>query len=255
MDLFKTYQDIFNSKTGFENFSLDNQIKKLKEMDLYLPATQSFFLLINSAEFSYHFVSKNFEAITGFSKKEMLSKGAEFWLSHWNPTDLKNWLEGSRQMMEFTINNIDITDRKKLIYSYNFRVNKANGTTLQILSHLSPINFDKTGKPVMGIAHYTVLESDENPSTIITIKKLNDDNRYETVFYKNFTQDKLIDQLSKRELEILKNLVEGLTSKEIGEKLFLSPHTVDGHRRNILKKLDYDSTGELIQFCKSHRFF
>lgn len=43
--------------------------------------------------------------------------------------------------------------------------------------------------------------------------------------------------LSDREREILQHLTEGLTKKQIAEALFLSPHTIDGHVRNIYAKL------------------
>lgn len=46
--------------------------------------------------------------------------------------------------------------------------------------------------------------------------------------------------LSEREYEIMQLVEHGKTSKEIGEILFISKHTVDTHRRNILKKTSSD---------------
>jgi len=53
--------------------------------------------------------------------------------------------------------------------------------------------------------------------------------------------------LSDRELEIIRLIVVGNTSKEIGEVLFISPHTVQTHRKNILRKLDLHSGADLIR--------
>ena len=53
--------------------------------------------------------------------------------------------------------------------------------------------------------------------------------------------------LSKREIEIVKCLAEGLNSKQVGEKLFISQQTVRTHRRNIMHKLHVKTTGELIR--------
>jgi DNA-binding NarL/FixJ family response regulator len=47
--------------------------------------------------------------------------------------------------------------------------------------------------------------------------------------------------LSPREKEILRLLVDGLTKKEIAEKLFLSFHTIDNHLRNMYGKLQVQS--------------
>lgn len=52
--------------------------------------------------------------------------------------------------------------------------------------------------------------------------------------------------ITPRELEILDLLSRGLNSKEIAEKLFISPHTVEYHRRQMLKKTDSRNIAELI---------
>lgn len=52
--------------------------------------------------------------------------------------------------------------------------------------------------------------------------------------------------LSEREKEILSLLVEGLSKKQIAEKIFLSHHTVDSHIRNIYVKLEVHSKGSAI---------
>lgn len=59
--------------------------------------------------------------------------------------------------------------------------------------------------------------------------------------------------LTKRELEILKLIVEGLTSKEIAEKLFISLFTAQKHRKNLLSKLGVHGTAELVRFTMENR--
>lgn len=55
--------------------------------------------------------------------------------------------------------------------------------------------------------------------------------------------------ITKREREILHLLVEGLTSSEIAERLFISPRTVDKHRTNLLKKLGLKNTPSLVRYA------
>ncbi len=53
----------------------------------------------------------------------------------------------------------------------------------------------------------------------------------------NKTKKASSSELSKREKNIIRHVALGLTSKEIGEKLFISTHTVITHRKNITHKL------------------
>jgi two-component system, LuxR family, response regulator FixJ len=54
-------------------------------------------------------------------------------------------------------------------------------------------------------------------------------------------------QLSEREREVLGLIVEGLTNKEIGRALGLSPRTVETHRANLFGKLQAPSLAQLIR--------
>jgi len=59
--------------------------------------------------------------------------------------------------------------------------------------------------------------------------------------------------LSDRETEIVQMIAQGLSYKEIGEKLFISARTVEAHRNNILEKLNLKTVTELIHFAlKNH---
>lgn len=54
-------------------------------------------------------------------------------------------------------------------------------------------------------------------------------------------------QLTKREIEVLNDISDGLKSQEIAEKLFISERTVEAHRGNIMKKLQAKNMAELIK--------
>lgn len=55
--------------------------------------------------------------------------------------------------------------------------------------------------------------------------------------------------LTGREQEILQLIVDGLTSKQIAEKLYISPRTVDTHRANVMEKLELNNIAELVRFA------
>jgi len=55
--------------------------------------------------------------------------------------------------------------------------------------------------------------------------------------------------LSSREREVLQLIAEGLTSKEIGNRLHLAVRTIDSHRREISRKLDLHTVADLTKFA------
>lgn len=59
--------------------------------------------------------------------------------------------------------------------------------------------------------------------------------------------------LTKREIEILKMIAEEYTNHEIAEKLFISPRTVDTHRRNLILKLNVKNTAGLVKYAISQQ--
>jgi len=58
--------------------------------------------------------------------------------------------------------------------------------------------------------------------------------------------------LSEREIEVLKLFANGFTYKEIGEKLFISPRTVETHKNNILSKLNLVTLVDLVKYAIVH---
>jgi len=60
--------------------------------------------------------------------------------------------------------------------------------------------------------------------------------------------------LTRREKEILKFLQDGLTGPQIAEKLFLSPYTIETHRKNLMQKLNANTTQQLLNIAQKNKF-
>jgi FixJ family two-component response regulator len=61
-----------------------------------------------------------------------------------------------------------------------------------------------------------------------------------------------LEQLSARESDVLRGLLDGRTSKEIAKALDISPKTVDVHRANVMRKMGVDSSAELVRRVGRH---
>jgi DNA-binding CsgD family transcriptional regulator len=62
-------------------------------------------------------------------------------------------------------------------------------------------------------------------------------------------KDMAQDIISDREKDTLRLLAKGMESKEIGKELFISSHTVDNHRRNMIARTGARDTTALLQLC------
>jgi DNA-binding NarL/FixJ family response regulator len=76
----------------------------------------------------------------------------------------------------------------------------------------------------------------------------------ETLITDSYFADEFLKKynLTKREVEIIRHLAKGMSSKEICDVLHISNFTVDTHRRNILRKLNINNSVGVVNFAKQH---
>ncbi|MBN2349572.1 MAG: response regulator transcription factor [Bacteroidales bacterium] len=104
-----------------------------------------------------------------------------------------------------------------------------------------------TGKNDLVEAIYTLRNGHDYFSNSITSLLLNQYiHKIKTDEKRNVTD---INMLSLREVEILKLWGDGLTNKEIAEKLFISIRTVESHKNHIMQKLNMKTTVDVIKFA------
>ncbi|MEO9966611.1 MAG: LuxR C-terminal-related transcriptional regulator [Reichenbachiella sp.] len=242
------YSEIFESYQEFKGDFLESHISKLRELDKYMPHSSTFFCITNTTTRSFEYVSKNFHSCTGLDVNEMCEQGMTFWWERMHNDEMNLWLESLNDLMAFTMSKVDLHDRKKVSYTWNYRIKVADGSYRPLLQHTTPMYFDEEGKPVIGLAHYSILPMISSALPIqATAKMLNKNNEYETIFFKTYSQVKLIaDQITYRERDIIRLVSFGNSTQEIADKLFISANTVNSHRRNILKKTDCKNTSELV---------
>ncbi len=104
-----------------------------------------------------------------------------------------------------------------------------------------------------GIEGYLLKETELNEIKT-TIKGVVAGQKFYSPTLFDFKTESIVDgtlkeKLTLRELEVIKLVCDGLTSKKIADKLFLSAYTIDTHRKNIYSKLNIDNMGALIKMA------
>ena len=140
-------------------------------------------------------------------------------------------------------------DVTKVIINLEATVKKYSGEYSHFLQQTVCIETDSEGSPFLFLSYvYDITYLKKNGTANLVIKTPGEINWWNFNFDKNCLEP--VQPLSRQEKKILSLLAEGKSSKEIANQLFISPSTVDTHRRHLLEKTNcIDSTG-MVTYAK-----
>lgn len=176
--------------------------------------------------------NKYAQEFIGFSKDEIDELGFAFFTQIMHPDDL------------------EIIKTK-----FGATIPQQSGSEYTFLQRLKPKNRDKFlwmyGNGVVLDAYPEGLPKTSLNVIMEITNQMNTENQLVTALkdINRLRNELRCNSLSKREKEVLKNIVQGLTDREISEKLFISPATAKTHRHNIIKKLGLKNSASLAAFA------
>ena len=159
-----------------------------------------------------------------------------------HPDDLPILLNLQKRTLDYVF-NLPHSEQANYKHVFDFRVLGISGQYIRV------------------ICQYQLLET-EDPVLLLGVVDISPDQdlkspvKFRLVNFKtgNIVNIPIIDNpdvsLTKREVEVLKMVDEGLMSKEISDKLYISIHTVNRHRQNILEKMNVNNLSEAINYAK-----
>ena len=156
-----------------------------------------------------------------------------------------------RPILQFLINIVAHLGATKAVFNDSYlsvihKVRHKKGHYITVLRKARILEGDKNGKLITGISVLTDMTS--LVSTEAVTWKIVSPN-FDPTELKHLIDEQIKTFFSRRELEILNEIKKGRSSQKTGEKLHISKHTVDTHRRNMLKKTGAKNTVELIKFA------
>lgn len=219
-------------------------------LDLLSRVNNSCIFLIKHPEGSQNsefvYLSPNFTTFYGYEPQEINYQNLDpdFLNKQIYPTDYISFKIFQKRLKNYLLQQPKIT-LQNYKHIYEFRAIRKGGSIVRVISQHQIIEVDEEGFPkyVLGIID---ISPDQSPSESIRFRLINTS----TGEIVNIPALDSETNLSKREKEILRLMDEGLMSKEISNKLFISVHTVNGHRQNILQKMDADNTPEALNYAR-----
>ena len=204
--------------------------------------------IFEASRLNYLYISDKMEQLLGYESNDYLHGGLCYMLSKIHADDLPAILEVFEKEIDY-INGLAPDQRLEHRSSYDYRIQKADGTFIRVLQRNLILNLDQNNN----ISHLLLVFTDishlkKDNSKILYIINKSDSSL--TYIYSLADRRMIKDTfLSKREIEILKLLGKGYSSKEVAEELFISIHTVETHRRNMLEKTNIKDTSCLVHFA------
>lgn len=104
-------------------------------------------------------------------------------------------------------------------------------------------------------ANAIVMKSDDTSELLAAIDQVLEGNNYFSAHFRQACEEmEHYQTLSDREIEILRLIAEGLPSKDIAERLFVSQNTIEFHRKRIMRKLGVTNMAQLVKegFAKGY---
>lgn len=213
-----------------------------------------YYYIFNFENLKMDYVSESIKDVLGIESEEFTVEKV-FEIMY--PEDLASMNEKEALVLDFFFNKIHPDDLFSYKTIYVMRFKHTDGTYKTILHQVSVISASDDGKiqQVIGIhtdITYLNIPINHNVS-FVSSKKPSCFFSYESGCYSqetegilNLEKDCFKDIFSKREKEIIKLISKGVKFNEIAELLFVSPHTINAHKKNILRKSGCKNTPELI---------
>ncbi|MGY2134580.1 response regulator transcription factor [Hymenobacter sp. HD11105] len=172
----------------------------------------------------------------GTTLPEVTALGEEYYARYFNPDEAHEYVPQVVEMLR----------RNDPSYVVNLFQQVRTGPQGSFQLHLSTARIllqGAQGQPLLTICLSCLIDPDSHITT--KVQRLLDDNAFLRAHAARFAR------LTKRERQVLAGISQGLSSGELAQTLFLSPHTVDTHRRNLRRKLETSSTFELSQYARA----
>jgi DNA-binding CsgD family transcriptional regulator len=206
---------------------------------------------IHSVVFSYQsfkifHISPTAASFYGASVEEIMEKGAALILGKMDDSLLQFSMKATGMQAERVYSSTRAELLKTSVTFVNLKLNISKEIKRRALIHAFPVVLSQEDKPLIGMYFINDMEPYISSDTWWYRSKVGDDIRTYQSEQAAFKDGEII---SDREMEVLKHLAKGLSSKEISERMFLSVNTVDNHRRNMLQRTGANDTSSLIHIC------
>lgn len=202
-----------------------------------------YYYIIDFFDMSVSHVSPSIRDIHGFDPASVTFNDI---LLTMHPDEMDFVTKAEASVAEFFLKNLDRSKLLKYKISYNFQMRMADGEYALMNHQALMLTLDSNGGYGKSLNIHTRIDHLSNLNTF-TYSLIGLDNEPSFMKLRPDHTDQNVPQYSKREVDIIRLIADGLTNLQIAERLFISELTVKKHRTNILAKSDCNNTAQLVK--------
>jgi len=235
-NLFLTFFNTY-SRSGFKNINTADPL--MLDLEDMMEKSNQFFYVADLLQIQILYTSQRSKDMMGIDP-EVLNPYHFFQATH--PDDISRLSLGRAQLFKMA-NELFLAQEGTAILSTNFRIRNAEGAYSNILVQLYLFYTEIPYKTVFTVKVHTNID---------WFKKFFHGYHYylgsDHHFFRYPDESLLLtgNLLSDRELEIIRLIEKGMNSENIADHLFISLHTVNTHRKNILRKTNKTNISDVI---------
>lgn len=248
----KQNQNIYTEATKIWSTVVKTDENYIKELDFSLEAHKKllnifnvgrhYYMVFNIVEMELEYISKDITSVLGYAPDEV---NAMYFLDQIHIDD-KTFFLNYENMLTVFFNQLPLEKRGSYKYQHDYRIKTKSGSYIRLLHQILPIEYDAGNYYRSLVMHTDISHIKSEGIPCMSIIGLNDEPSYYNIpIQGNFIQSNSI--FTRREREILKLIVEGYITRDIANLLCLSVHTVNAHRKNILKKAEARTPIDLMR--------
>lgn len=220
-------------------------------LDHFAKNKNNLFLLIETKGFRILHVSENWEEFSGYSKAEFERKNIRLLLECVDNDHLLFFY----QYISWTMKIISVVPRVHLEealsnYWCGLKATDAKGLNHRLIFKVIPLHFNEKNIAQLALVSLEKISHLLKGDSYWMRLEAGKTKIFRSCMFQNDPKIYMHDVISDREREIVAHVALGLESKEIGERLHISPHTVDKHRKNMIARLGVRDSVALVEICQ-----
>lgn len=240
----KFWKTVTDSDVSSSSSQLQLQLEAHKRLFSVFQAGNYYYIIFNMYKSELDFVDPNISSVLGYEPDEVT---IAFFMDKIHPEDKPYFLNFEYHVVEF-FKALPYERVCKYKVQYDIRIRAKDNRYIRLLHQAVQIDYDEKNYYRTLSLHTDITHIKQDGAPCFSLIGLDNEPSYYNIQDANvITQS--FDPFTKREREILKCIVEGKSSKEIADEFFISLHTVNAHRKNMLSKAAVKTPVELVRIA------